>query len=398
MEKKKIRNAPWYPNAVAICLGVVLYILLSRFSDIWGDVRVFLGYFEPVIVGCVIAYIVDPLAELFQRCFRFVKNSETRRHLSNILAFLVVILFLAFAMVILVPQLIDSVKTFVGNLDGYVASLNRMLENWGVSKSTVDLSGFINSTENILDTVSDYIIHNIDTVLSVSTSFGMDVFRVVIAFILSIYLLTEKPRLKKGARRLLLAAFGEERYGEVRVFLRKSDAVCNRYIVYNLIDSLIVGMANAVFMVIAGMQYVGLISFSAGVTNLVPTFGPMVGMVIGCFILLMVNPVHALIFLIFSLILQTLDAYVIKPKLFGNSLGVSGLWIMVGVIAGGNMFGVVGILIAVPAVAILDFIYQTVIIAWLEKKAAQKRKTPPSPEETCPGEGEAPSGEEKTQI
>ncbi|MBR6707653.1 MAG: AI-2E family transporter [Clostridia bacterium] len=368
MKTGKIRNAPWYSLAVAICIGVLLYFFLADFSNIRAGINTFFGYFSPVILGCIIAYIVNPLAGLFSRLFSRIKKDGTRRLLSNALAFFVVVLFIFFTGLILVPQLIDSISTFVGNLDGYIATVNHMLENLGVTKSMFDLSSIIDSTENLLGTISTYIKENSKTVLDTSVNVGMVVFRWVIAFILSIYLLTEKPRLKSGVHRLLKALFGEERYEEVHIFLRKCDKICNRYIVYNLIDSLIIGGVNAVFMTICGMQYVGLISFVAAVTNLIPTFGPMIGAVIAVFILLMVNPTHALIFLIFTLVLQTCDAYVIKPKLFGNSLGVSGLLIMVGVIAGGNMFGVIGILLAVPAVAIIDFAYSTMFLPWLEKK------------------------------
>ena len=117
-----------------------------------------------------------------------------------------------------------------------------------------------------------------------------------------------------------------------------------------------------------GMQYVGMISVVIAVTNLIPTFGPIIGGLIGAFILLLVNPLHALIFIIFTMVLQTLDGYVIKPKLFGNSLGVSGLLILIAIIVGGKMFGVVGILLAIPFAAIIDFVYKDYLLSALEKK------------------------------
>ena len=117
-----------------------------------------------------------------------------------------------------------------------------------------------------------------------------------------------------------------------------------------------------------GMQYVGMISVVIAVTNLIPTFGPIIGGLIGAFILLLVDPWDALIFIIFTMILQTLDGYVIKPKLFGNSLGVSGLLILIAIIVGGKMFGVVGILLAIPFAAIIDFVYKDYLLSALEKK------------------------------
>jgi len=144
-----------------------------------------------------------------------------------------------------------------------------------------------------------------------------------------------------------------------------------RYIVFSLLDGVIVGGANAVFMAICGMQYVGLVSVVCGVTNLIPSFGPVIGAVIGGFILLLVNPWHALMFLAFTAILQTLDGYVIKPKLFGDSLGVSGLLILCSIVLFGNIFGVVGILLAIPLAAIIDFTYEEGILPLLEMRRAE---------------------------
>ena len=126
-------------------------------------------------------------------------------------------------------------------------------------------------------------------------------------------------------------------------------------------------------MVIVGMPYVGLVSVVVAITNLIPTFGPVVGGAIGAFVLLLVKPWHAAVFLVFTLILQTCDGYILKPRLFGSSLGVSGLWILIGVIVGGRMFGVGGILAAIPAVAILDHVYRELFLPWLEWRRARSK-------------------------
>jgi predicted PurR-regulated permease PerM len=125
-------------------------------------------------------------------------------------------------------------------------------------------------------------------------------------------------------------------------------------------------------MSIAGMDYAALVSVIVGLTNLAPTFGPLVGAIIGAFMLVFVNPWWALWFLIFTAILQTIDGYIIKPKLFGNTLGVSSLWILISIIVLGRMFGVAGILLAIPFAAIFDILYKEIVLSRLEKwKAAR---------------------------
>ena len=368
MDKKRLRDREWYPTAAAICVGVVLYILLSRFQGIWGGVKTFVGFFKPVILGCVIAYIVNPLARLLERLLKGVQKEGLRKTLSVILAFALVILILLFSAAFLIPQLIESIETFIGNLDGYIESVNAMLDKWGIAKSTFDLSTVVSSSESLLADISKMITDNAENVLGFVATTGKSLLAWAIAFILAIYLMLEKPRLKVGGKRLLTAIFGEKRYSGLREFLHKCDEICSRYIVFNLIDCLIVGLTNAAFMLICGMEYVGLTSFVVAITNLIPTFGPVIGAVIGGFVLLMVNPMHALMFLVFTMVLQIFDGYILKPRLFGNSLGVSGLWILIGVVVGGNMFGVVGILLAIPAVAILDLIYRSYLIPALERR------------------------------
>ena len=143
---------------------------------------------------------------------------------------------------------------------------------------------------------------------------------------------------------------------------------------FNLLDALVIGCINAMFMAIAGIPYVGLVSFVVGATNLIPTFGPIIGAVVGALVLALVKVRYAIIFLIFTVVLQTCDGYLGKPKLFGTSLGVSSLWILVGVVVGGRMFGTAGMLLAIPAVAILDDLYSDYCMPWLERRARRREQ------------------------
>ena len=125
-------------------------------------------------------------------------------------------------------------------------------------------------------------------------------------------------------------------------------------------------------MMITGLPYAVLISVVVGVTNLAPTFGPIVGGVVGAFILVLVNPGYAICFLIFTLILQTVDGYILKPKLFGDSLGISSVLILVSIIILGRIFGVVGVLLSIPIAAIVDFMYRDLFLKPLEDRAEKE--------------------------
>ncbi len=376
--RKKISEQPWFNYTVAACIAVILYVLLTNAGQIRAGFRTFSGYFSPVIIGGVIAYLVNPLAKFFAKTLlRRIRREKVRRVISEVLAFILIIAFIILLLLLIVPQMIDSVRQFVANLDGYVKALTAMMDRVGVSATMLNLDEIITSSETVIQAATNLIKNNLNTILSSSMNVGRTLIQVAIAFMLSMYLLADKTRLKSGSKRLLKGILGEAKYEGVLKFLRRCKSILNRYIVFNLIDSLIIGIVNLIFMSIFGMPYAGLVSFVVALTNLIPTFGPIIGGIIGGFILFLVNPWDALFFLIFTLVLQGLDAYVIKPKLFGDSLGVSGLWILVGVVVGGRMFGVIGILLAIPGVAILDLLYQDYFMPWLEKRRKEKEDKPP---------------------
>ena len=370
----------WFANAVAGCIVVGVYLLLSYFPQVWAGIGRFIGYFSPLPGGCVIAFLMNPLAKLYARTvFCKVRREGTRWGLSIFLTILTVLILLSLILLSLVPQLVESGTAFVNNLSSYAVSLQSWLQGLGVNveDSALDLQGLIDSSENLLETIVDLISVNANRIVSVSTSAGKGVFNWVIAFILSVYLLAEKQKLMTGGVRLLRAVFRSEHCDAVLAFLRRCNEILNRYVIFNLIDCLIVFAANALFMSVTGMQYMGLVSFIAAIFNLVPTFGPFIGGAFGGFVLLMVKPIHALMFVGFTLVLQLCDGYVLKPRLFGNSLGVSGLWILVAVIAGGRMLGVAGILLAIPLAAIMDHLYIHGILPMLERRRARKNTEGP---------------------
>jgi len=374
MKKDKLRNQKWYNNAVAILIGVVGYVVLTRLGPIFEAVRGVLSKFAPIFLGCVLAYLVHPLASaLHKRVFGKINRKNIGWALSVLLAMVLVIMVILVLLLMLIPQLIESILLLVSNMDSYIAQLNNLIANLNIG--TLDLGNQLQemmaSSEDIIKTASQLLGTSMRKIAATSADIGKNLFNWLIAFILSIYLLMAKDNIKSGATRLLRALMPQKWYDIVVNFMARCNYILVRYIVYSLLDGAIVGGATAVFMAITGMQYVGLIAVVCGVTNLIPSFGPVIGCVIGGFILLLVNPWHALMFIIFTCILQTLDGYVIKPKLFGDSLGVSGLLILISIVLFGNIFGVVGILLAIPLAAIIDFVYEEGILPLLEARRAR---------------------------
>ncbi|MCR5771741.1 MAG: AI-2E family transporter [Butyrivibrio sp.] len=149
--------------------------------------------------------------------------------------------------------------------------------------------------------------------------------------------------------------------------LKNIFGIIKTYFKCSLIDSLIIGVANFVFMFVMSMPHSILISIIAGITNIIPNVGPVIGAAIGGVILMFYDTKLALCFLAFTVILQILDGLIIKPKLFGESFGISGIWMFIAMLVGGGVFGVVGMILVVPVVAIVQYLYKNVYLQYKKR-------------------------------
>ena len=365
---KNISMKPWYNGAVIACIGVILFCILTNLSAVLSALGTFVGYFRAVILGAVFAYLLSPLALFFStKLFRGKVFDRTRWVFSVILAVAVMLLALTLLIGTLLPQLIESILLFSANVDGYATSLIKLIEASPLY-NFIDQESFMTFSQNSLTSITDFIKENAGNIVGFAASSGKNIASIVIAMILAIYILMDSKRVVNGIKQLCSLLLPEKGYKLFRDFVVRCDDILISYIVQSLLDALIIGSANAVFMTVAGMPYVGLISVVVGVTNLVPNFGPIVGGAIGAFILILIKPMSALVFVIFCLLLQTVDGYILKPRLFSGSLGVSGLLILSSTIVLGNMFSVLGILLSIPTAAVLSFVYHDYLLPWLKKR------------------------------
>ncbi len=372
--KDRFRQKKWYPYTVAAVIAVTFYVLLSNIGTITGALLRFLGFFETVFIGGVFAYIMNPLAMMFERTvFRKVEQERLRWPMSTGAAVLTIILLLGFLLRTLLPQLMDSVVMLVNNMDAYLASLHDLIDHLGLSE-ILRSDKLFDSSEDVVKRLQSYFTKNAGDVVNASAAAGRSIVTWIIALVLSVYILSSKQGIKREVKHLLSTLMSENRFNSLISFFSRCDSILVNYILSSILDALIIGVLNFLFMTAMGMEYAGLISVVVAVTNLVPTFGPIVGGAVGGLILLLVKPVHALIFIIFTFVLQFIDPYFIKPRLFGNTLGVSGLLILIFVLVLGRMFGVTGILIAIPLAAIFNFVYRDVLLPALERRAALRKR------------------------
>lgn len=371
---KRLLNRPWAAYTFAICSGVVLFLFLSHIDILWRILRGFYHVVYPVLTGIVIAYVLDPLVKFFEsNVFGKLKKRNAARGLGVVLTFSLIILAIVILLVAMIPQLVSSIQMFLENLGSYSRSLNNMLKDLQefAAQHNVDISGFTDSAGDIIGSVTRNLPQSFNKILNTTINYGVEFFNLIISCIIAIYMLMDKTRLLNGGKRLWKAITNEKSYQVSTDFLGRCNSIMVRFIMFDLLDGLLIGILNAIFMLIVGYPYVPLISVIVGVTNLAPTFGPILGALIGSMILFLINPWYSLGFLIFTIALQTVDGYIIKPKLFGGQLGVPSIWILISLIVFSRLWGVPGILLAIPFAAIIDFIYQEIILIRLESRKKQ---------------------------
>ncbi len=368
---KNLLNTPWVAYTIATCSAVILYVFLTHLGVIGRGLRGLGTFVSPIVLAAIIAYILNPLVGVFEKyIFYKIRPQRIRHDVSTAVALISFFLIVTVLLVALIPQVIGGLMTFAGNFEIYARSMQRLLNrlNTAAANMNIDISALINSGGDLLNTIRAWLPKNVNSIVNTSINLTMGFFESVIAFILAIYFLTSKDSIKAGFKFLLQAILSVNVYPTVIDFLRKCHVILLRYIVYSLVDAVIIAISNWIFMKVTGLPYAVLLSVVVGVANLVPTFGPFVGGAVGAFILVLVNPWFALWFLLFTMVIQTIDGYILKPRLFGDSLGVPAVWVLIAIIFFGRIFGILGVVVSIPLAAILTYMYRSWIVKKLEKR------------------------------
>ncbi len=370
MKFNKLRDKKWFPMAVALCIAVLFWFLLTHLPEIGAILGKIWYFIYPVAAGGILAYLLNPLVRFNEtKLLKGIKHEKLRSMLSMILAVVFAVVFILFLIGMIIPQLYDSIVTLIANRDMYFNSLMEWLEGLGNATIYGFAENLLNSSQDLLGSIRNLISENSAAIQQALSDAGGHITAWLIGLVFSVYFLADKKRIGSGASMLLRKMHkSDETFENTMGHIKRIDFILTRYVSCSLLEAVIVGAATAIFMAIMRMPYIGLEAVIIGAFNLIPTFGPMIGVAIGTIILLLVNPLQALYFMIFVMIIQAIDGYLLKPKLFGETFGISGLWILIAVIVGGRIFGVIGIILAIPVVAILDYLIKNVWMVRRKKK------------------------------
>ena len=384
MEKYKERFSKYEKNrwtglTISLCIVVVFYMVLSNLSNMRGFFNSFFAITSTVIIGAVIAYTANPFASfIYKHIEKKFKEAHKNRAwvLSAVISLTTMLLIIAGLVALIAPRLIENITAFARGLSGYINSFkNLVMTSELEDEYKISILRFVDEQTSLTNLVSKVFGGNEITpgwVLSFSAGIGSKAFSVMIGVILAYYFLCAKKKLIDTLSEFFFLIIPKKHYSDWSNVCNRLNAIFSRFIVCELVDALIVGIVNAVFMFATGMPYAVFCSVVVALTNLAPTFGPFVGAFIVAVILLLAKPDAVIIWLVFTLALQLIDGYVIKPRLFGSALNVPPFLVLVFLVVGGKIWGVPGVLLAIPLAAILTYIYKEIVVPWLKDRKKVK--------------------------
>ena len=368
----------WTGLTISLCIVVIFYMVLTHVDSLRGFFDSFLNITSTVIIGAIIAYIVNPLAvfiyEKLRKVFKRKENAAWALSASTSLILVLVIFVVLIA--IITPMLIENINNFALGLSGYMNSLKGLIINSTMDQEFKNAAiDFINEQSNFTAVVRRYVLGNDLTptgVINLSKNIGAGALNLFIGIILSFYFLIGKKKLVELLSEFFYLVIPTQHYENLSNIWKRFNNIFSRFVICELIDSLIVGVANAIFMFAMHMPYAVFCSVVIALANIAPTFGPFVGAFICAVILLLAKPEFVIPFLVFSLVIQLIDGYFIKPRLFGTALKVPAFLILVFLVVGGKLWGAPGVLLAIPVAAILSYIYEDIVVPWLKLRKKTK--------------------------
>lgn len=356
---------------------LILYTVLLIFGfiyikEIFSILRNIIKIFMPFIIGIMIAFVLNVLMEVIENKW-FEKlnwNKNTKRGISLTLSILIVIGFFIILMLLIIPNLQDTIVIFANNIPDYLSNLKELLLKLNVSNNVIN--DIMDTLSNLGDSAKEYVLSNsgkiIETTFGIASNVLNAFVNVFIGIVFAIYFLVDKEKISRQFSNIMKAYLPSKSCNKIIDIAELSNRVFANFVSGQCLEAIIIGVLCFFGMIILRLPYTGAISVLVGFTALIPVFGAFIGTIIGAFLIFMVNPLQSVIFVIFIIVLQQLEGNLIYPHVVGKSVGLPGIWVLVAVTIGASINGILGMLLSVPLASIIYSILKTDVNLKLKKK------------------------------
>ena len=369
---------------VVVCICIAFYFSMQR-SSAKGETNSIFMVLQPILFGIVGAFLVNPIMKAYERQIlkRRLPKAKDKDHEQRIrrssrywaiagglTTFLLIVIGI---IALVVPQLVLNIASLVKTVPGQVAQFTSDFRNFmNNSKESEQISELIqNGAQMMQEYLKDELLPKLVTYLTIFTSGVMVALKIllnsIIGLMVAVYILADKEKFKGQGKKIAYALFKPGTANEVIKTFRKANEIFFGFVVGKIIDSLIIGLIAFVVLWILRMPYPVLLASIIGITNVIPVFGPFIGGIPCAVLVFLANPVQAIYFVIFIIILQQVDGNIIGPNILENTTGLSSFWVIFAILVGGGFFGVPGMLLGVPVFGVIYYLLRK-LFSWKLKK------------------------------
>lgn len=371
---------------LSISACICFYYALFHGTDLSETKDAAIKVLLPIIDGLALAYILNPMLNFYEKkcvlpLWSKMKLKDGKKKKGIVRSFSIFLTMISFLLILysllmlIVPQVINSLQSIVIKFPTYMNRINiwfsDMLTEYPdledlFDQYWIDIENWF--TIQVLPTVQEVISKASTSLIGSVLDFLMGVFNFIIGIIISIYLLSGKELFCAQAKKITYALLREERANNLINNMRFANKTFGGFLSGKILDSFLVGIFCFMGTTILKIPYALLISVIIGVTDVIPFFGPYLGVIPCALILIMIDPLKCVIFVIFILILQQLDGNILAPKIIGDSTGLSSFWVIFAITVFGGLLGILGMFIGVPLFAVIYASIKTMVNQRLIKK------------------------------
>lgn len=377
IDKKTLRN-------IFLCvLGcIVLYWILSDTDRVARLLKGIWKIASPFVIGAAIAFVFNVPMRSVERQIMGFKQTGLRRALAIILTFVLIATIVTFVVVLLIPQIQQTVETLVARLPDFVMreaeNIMKFLDEhpqvkaWVLERTDLESINWANVIEKVVSIAGDWITKILDGVVGAIGSVTSGVVNAFVSIAFAIYAVGRKEILARQGRRLAYSILPERAADEmIRVF-RLTNRTFSNFISGQCLEACILGGLFAISMLILDMPYIPLVSVIIAVTALVPIVGAFLGCFMGALFILVESPLQAFTFILMFLVLQQIEGNLIYPRVVGTSIGLPGMWVLAALTIGGELMGVGGMLVMIPLTSVM----YALLREFTEKRVAERGINP----------------------
>ena len=348
----------WFVLGVAL---ICIYKILDNYENVMEVLHTFLGVISPFLIGVFIAYLLYMPSKKFEELYGKIKIkfiSKKARGLGVITVYAIIIIAISILFSVILPIVFESIIDFIGSVPHYIENaINTYndLPQDSILKSQI-VQDEIYNLQNIdikqyldIEAILGYLVNAIGAIFSI-----VDIF---IAIIVSVYILIDRRKILAFFKKLAGAIFKEQTYRNLDKYFNNSNEIFFKFVASQFVDAIVVGILVSIAMTIMGVRYAPLLGFFIGLFNMIPYVGAIIATVIAAIITFITGGLSQTIWmLIVVIILQQIDANIINPRIVGRSLKISPLLVLFAVTFGGAYFGILGMFLAVPIIAVVKIL------------------------------------------